>query len=71
MLRLMKLNNMSSRVVYKTMDSIQKILFVQISISSYFSTSISEDRIIPSNMPPKIQNQVTLMEAYEHEDIAL
>lgn len=57
---------MSSQIVHKTMESIQKIQFVQISISSYFSTSISEDRIMPSNMTPKIQNQVTLMEAYEY-----
>lgn len=64
--RLTKLSNMSSQIVHKTMESIQKIQFVQIFISSYFSTSISEDRIIPSNMPSKTEKQVTLMEAYEY-----
>lgn len=64
--RLTKLNNMSSQIVHKTMESIPKIQFVQISITSHLSTSISEDRIIPSNMPPKIQDQVTVMEAYEY-----
>lgn len=64
--RLTKLNSMSSQIVHKTMETIKKIQFVQISISSYFSTCISEERITPSNMPPKIQKQVTLMEAYRY-----
>jgi len=66
--RLTKLNSISNQIVHKTAESIQKIQGVQISISSYFSTSISEDRTIPSNTPPKTEKQV---EAYEYWDIAL
>lgn len=40
--------------------------FVQILISPYHSTSVSEDRVIPSDVSPKIQKQVTLVEAYEY-----
>lgn len=64
--RLSKLNNMSSQIIHKAMESIQRIPFVEISIGSNFSTIVSKERITSSNMSPKIQKQVTLMEAYEH-----
>lgn len=64
--RLTKLNNTSSQIIHETTENIQKTQFVQIPISSYCSTSISEDRITPSDVSPKIQKQVTLMEAQEY-----
>lgn len=64
--RLAHLNNTSSQIIHETTKSIKNPQFVQILISSYHSTSVSENRIIPSDASPKIQKQMTLMEAYEY-----
>lgn len=66
MSRLTKLNNTASQIIRETTKSTQKTQFVQILISLYHSTSVSEDMIIPSDVSPKIQKQGTLMEAYEY-----
>lgn len=64
--RLTMLNNTSSQVTHKATENIQRTQFDQILIGSDFSTSTVEGRMIPSNTPQKIQNRVTLVEAYEH-----